>query len=301
MTENSEKSMDYFPTSDTLDRYIRQAQKFPMLENEEEYQLAKKWVEEKDQGARRKLVESHLRLVIKIASGYRGYGLPLADLIAEGNLGLLQALNKFDPEMGNRFSTYAQWWIKAAIQDYVLKSWSMVKIGTTAAQKKLFFSLKRIKHHLKIRDDLSLLDEDAEKIAQELQVPVKEVKEMQQRLLSHDPSLNNKLKEGDSSDEWQDWLVSHENNQEDALIQSDDALKKTQIMREALHILNHREKDILVARKLQEPPKKLDELASLYNVSKERVRQIEVKAMYKLHQFLEDYFTKNETLKYLVK
>lgn len=301
MTQSSKSTSSYFPTSDNLDAYIRDAQKFPMLESEEEYLLAKKWVEEKDPEARKKLVESHLKFVVKIASGYRGYGLPLADLISEGNVGLLQALNKFDPEMGNRFSTYAQWWIKAAIQDYVLKSWSMVKIGTTSAQKKLFFSLKKIKHQLQINDDVSLLDEDAEKIAQELQVPVEEVKSMQQRLMGHDSSLNKKMGQTEEASEWQDWLKDDDSSHEDKLIQKDDQLKKHHIVREALHILSPREKEVLVARKLEDPPKKLDDLASVYNISKERVRQIEVKALYKLHQFLEDYFTKNESLRYLVK
>ncbi len=296
----TESKTSFFPTSDNLDTYIRQAQKFPMLESDEEYLLAKKWVEEKNQDARKRLVESHLKLVVKIASGYRGYGLPLSDLISEGNVGLLQALNKFDPELGNRFSTYAQWWVKAAIQDYVLKSWSMVKIGTTAAQKKLFFSLRKIKHQLKINDDISLLDEDAEKIANELHVPVSEVKSMQQRLMGHDSSLNKKLNNQEDSSEWQDWLASEDSNQEDGLIQQDDQLKKSHIVREALHILNPREKEVLIARKLQDPPKKLEDLAGTYNISKERVRQIEVKALYKLHQFLEDYFTKNDALRYLV-
>ena len=294
------EKINFFPSSDTLNDYIRQTQKFPMLEPEEEYTLAKKWVENEDSDARKKLVESHLRLVVKIASGYRGYGLPLSDLIAEGNLGLLQATNKFDPEMGNRFSTYAQWWIKAAIQDYVLKSWSLVKIGTTAAQKKLFFGLKKIKHLLKIRDDGDLLDEHAEKIAAELDVPVAEVKSMQQRMQSHDSSLNKPIKEESGAGEWQDWLESEDYNQEENLISSTDQNKKSELIHEAIKVLNPREKQIVIARKLEDPPKKLEELATHYQLSKERVRQIELKAMYKLHQFLDNHIKENESLRYLV-
>lgn len=300
MSDNSEK-MNFFPSSDSLDEYIRNAQTFPMLESDEEYVLAKLWVEEKDQEARKRLVQSHLRLVIKIASGYRGYGLPLSDLISEGNLGLLHALNKFDPELGNRFSTYAQWWIKAAVQDYVLKTWSMVKIGTTAAQKKLFFSLRKVKRQLNIPDDRPLMDEDAERIAQELQVPVHEVKSMQQRLMGHDSSLNKGVSSEDDSAEWQDWLTNEQQvTQEDVYMQTEDTKHKSEIMREALHVLSDREKEIIIARKLEDPPKKLEELAEYYNISKERVRQVEVKALFKLHQFLESYFQKNESLRYLV-
>lgn len=294
------EKINYFPSSETLNEYIRRVQKFPMLEPEEEYTLAKKWVENEDSDARKKLVESHLRLVVKIASGYRGYGLPLSDLVAEGNLGLLQATNKFDPEMGNRFSTYAQWWIKAAIQDYVLKSWSLVKIGTTAAQKKLFFGLKKIKHLLKIRDDGDLLDEHAEKIAAELDVPVAEVKSMQQRMQSHDSSLNKPIKEESGAGEWQDWLESEDYNQEENLISSTDQNKKSELIHEAIKVLNPREKQIVIARKLDDPPKKLEELATHYQLSKERVRQIELKAMYKLHQFLDSHLKENESLRYLV-
>ncbi|MAP16402.1 MAG: RNA polymerase factor sigma-32 [Verrucomicrobiales bacterium] len=294
------EKINYFPSSDTLNDYIRQTQKFPMLEPEEEYTLAKQWVENEDKEARKKLIESHLRLVVKIASGYRGYGLPLSDLIAEGNLGLLQATNKFDPEMGNRFSTYAQWWIKAAIQDYVLKSWSLVKIGTTAAQKKLFFGLKKIKHVLKIRDDGDLLDEHAEKIAAELDVPIAEVKSMQQRIQSHDSSLNKPIKEEAGAGEWQDWLESEDYNQEENLISSTDQNKKSELVHEAIKVLNPREKQIVIARKLEEPPKKLEELATHYQLSKERVRQIELKAMHKLHHFLENHLKDNENLRYLV-
>ncbi|PLX30441.1 MAG: RNA polymerase factor sigma-32 [Alphaproteobacteria bacterium] len=294
------EKINYFPSSDTLNDYIRQTQKFPMLEPDEEYTLAKNWVESEDKDARKKLIESHLRLVVKIASGYRGYGLPLADLISEGNLGLLQATNKFDPEMGNLFSTYAQWWIRAAIQDYVLKSWSLVKIGTTAAQKKLFFGLKKIKHALKIRDDVDLLDEHAQSIATELNVPIEEVKSLQKRMQAHDASLNKSIKEESGSGEWQDWLESHDANQEEALIHSTDQTKKSELVHKAINMLNQREKQIVVARKLEEPPKKLEELALHYQLSKERVRQIEVKAMYKLHQFLDKHLKENEGLRYLV-
>ena len=284
---------------ESLSAYIRQVQKFPMLEADDEYESAKNWLEKGDKEARQKLVNSHLRLVVKIAAGYRGYGLPLADLIAEGNMGLLHATTKFDPEMGNRFSTYAQWWIRAAVQEYILKMWSTVKVGSSSSQKKLFFSLNRVKKQLGLSLKTTINDDDAKKIAKELNVDMKDVHDMHNRLSTGSFSLNSQVGGESEGAEWIDWLESEQDNQEEVMAKAQDSKHRKRIISEAMHVLNDREKNILVARRLDEPPKKLEELANVYKVSKERIRQIEMKAILKLQAFLEKYFKTNKTLKYL--
>ena len=261
--------------------YLQEIKKFPILTAEEEYMLAKRYKEHGDTEAAHKLVTSHLRLVAKIAMGYRGYGLPVTDLISEGNVGIMQAVKKFDPERGFRLATYAMWWIRAQIQEYVLHSWSLVKIGTTAAQKKLFFNLKKLKNQLSSIDSGDLSPENAREIATRLNVKEGEVLDMNNRLFSGDQSLN--VQVGDEGDtEWQDMLVDS-NETHDNLIANKDELKyRKKIFEQAIEILNEREKEIITLRKLQEKPVKLEELSKKFNISRERVRQIEEKAFEKL-------------------
>ena len=282
---NKDKKMTNLPSPSTegLSIYLAQIKKFPMLDAEEEYLLAKSWRERGNLKAAHKLVTSHLRLVAKIAMGYRGYGLPVNELISEGNIGLMQAVKKFDPEKGFRLATYAMWWIKASIQEYVLRSWSLVKMGTTTAQKKLFFNLKKIKNKIAPNQDGDLRDEHVEEISKRLDVPSREVVNMNRRLMGHEKSLNDPIKAG-QTDEWQDWLVDDRLDQELIVSQKQEYNDKKELLTQAMIILNDREKEILKERRLSENPKTLEELSKKYKVSRERVRQIETKAFEKLQK-----------------
>ena len=264
-----------------LSSYMRQIKKFPLLEAKNEYMLAKAWKEQGDVKAAHKLVTSHLRLVAKIASGYRGYGLPLSDLISEGNIGMMHAVKRFEPEKGFRLATYAMWWIKASIQEYILRSWSLVKIGTTAAQKKLFFNLKKIKSKISALDEGDLTPEQVDKISTELSVPKKEVVSMNRRISGSDYSLNAPVTK-DGEGEWQDWLEDETQNQEATFADTEEYLLKKNIMEDALKVLSDREKDIICERQLNEKPLTLEDLSIRYGVSRERIRQIESKAFEKL-------------------
>lgn len=259
--------------STNLSRYLSQIRKFPILEAEEEFILAKNWTEREDTEAAHKLVTSHLRLVAKIAMGYRGYGLPLGDLISEGNVGLMQAVKRFDPDKGFRLSTYAMWWIKASIQEYILRTWSLVKIGTTAAQKKLFFNLRKIKGQLQAIDEGDLSPENVQKISDRLNVSETELVSMNRRLSGPDSSLNAPLA-ADGDGEWQDWLVDESANQEEVLGQAEELAGRRRLLANSLTNLNERERYIFVERRLTENPKTLEELSEEYNISRERVRQI---------------------------
>ena len=264
-----------------LSAYLAQIKKFPMLDAEEEFMLAKNWKANGNVKSAEKLVTSHLRLVAKIAMGYRGYGLPVTDLISEGNVGIMQAVKKFDPEKGFRLATYAMWWIRAQIQEYVLHSWSLVKIGTTAAQKKLFFNLRKLKNQLTSIDNGNLSPENAREIASKLNVKEAEVVDMNNRLFSGDQSLN--IQFGDDSDtEWQDMLIDSTETQDKIVEKNDELIYRKKIFKEALKILNNREKEIITLRKLVEKPIKLEELSKKFKISRERVRQIEEKALEKL-------------------
>ena len=264
-----------------LSSYMEQIKKFPLLEAQEEYMLAKAWKNQGDVKAAHKLVTSHLRLVAKIASGYRGYGLPLSDLISEGNIGMMHAVKRFEPEKGFRLATYAMWWIKASIQEYILRSWSLVKIGTTAAQKKLFFNLKKIKSKISAIEDGDLTPDQVDKIATELSVPHKEVISMNRRISGSDYSLNSPVTD-DNSGEWQDWLEDDTQNQEASFADTEEYLIKKNILSDSLEYLNERERDIISERQLSENPLTLEELSNRYGVSRERIRQIEAKAFEKL-------------------
>ena len=265
----------------SLTHYLQQIKKFPMLSQKEEMSLARKWINKGDTAAAHKLVTSHLRLVARIAMGYKGYGLPITELISEGNIGLMQAVKKYDPEKGFRLSTYAMWWIRAAIQEYVLKSWSLVKIGTTAAQKKLFFNLKKIKNQLTSYNDGSLKPDQVKEIAERLDVTEAEVTDMEGRISGTDYSLNAVVSE-DGESEWQDWLVDEDADQEVKLAEKEELSKRKNLLSKAINILNEREQEIIHARKLSEVPKTLEELSKAYKISRERVRQIEEKAFAKL-------------------
>jgi RNA polymerase sigma-32 factor len=271
------------PSVGGLSIYLAQIKKFPMLDAEEEYMLAKNWRERGNLKAAHKLVTSHLRLVAKIAMGYRGYGLPVNELISEGNIGLMQAVKKFDPERGFRLATYAMWWIKAAIQEYVLRSWSLVKMGTTTAQKKLFFNLKKIKNQIAPNQEGDLKDEHVNEISKKLNVESYEVVNMNRRLMGHEKSLNDPIKAGET-DEWQDWLVDDHLDQELIMSQKQEFDDKKELLYEAMTVLNSREKEILEARRLTENPKTLEELSQKYKISRERIRQIESKAFEKLQK-----------------
>tara|TARA_B110000971_G_scaffold157150_1_gene160466 strand:+ start:1289 stop:2185 length:897 start_codon:yes stop_codon:yes gene_type:complete len=271
------------PSVGGLSIYLTQIKKFPMLDAEEEYQLAKNWRERGNLKAAHKLVTSHLRLVAKIAMGYRGYGLPVNELISEGNIGLMQAVKKFDPERGFRLATYAMWWIKASIQEYVLRSWSLVKMGTTTAQKKLFFNLKKLKNQIAPNQEGDLREEHVEEISKRLDVNSHEVVNMNRRLMGHEKSLNDPIKSGET-DEWQDWLVDDRLDQELIVSQKQEYNDKKELLTEAMKILNEREKEILKERRLSEDPKTLEELSRRYKISRERIRQIETKAFEKLQK-----------------
>jgi RNA polymerase sigma-32 factor len=266
-----------------LSRYLQEIRKFPMLTPEEELRLAKSWKEQGDERAAHKLVTSHLRLVAKIAMGYRGYGLPVGELISEGNVGMMQAVKRFDPDRGFRLATYAMWWIRAAIQEYILHSWSLVKMGTTAAQKKLFFNLRRLKAQMSALEEGDLKSEQVEKIAKALQVPEGDVISMNRRLASPDHSLNAPVR-ADSEGEWQDWLVDEGETQESELADREDLSNRRMLLGEALKGLNERERHILIERRLKDEPTTLEELSQQYNISRERVRQIEVRAFEKLQK-----------------
>jgi len=264
-----------------LSSYMEQIKKFPLLEIKEEYMLAKAWKNQGDVKAAHKLVTSHLRLVAKIASGYRGYGLPISDLISEGNIGMMHAVKRFEPEKGFRLATYAMWWIKASIQEYILRSWSLVKIGTTAAQKKLFFNLKKIKSKISAIEEGDLTPEQVDKISTELSVSKKEVVSMNRRISGSDYSLNAPVTD-DGQGEWQDWLEDETQNQEASFAETEEYLIKKNIMNNALQVLSEREKDIICERQLSENPLTLEDLSIRYDVSRERIRQIEAKAFEKL-------------------
>ena len=275
-----------------LSRYLQEIRKFPMLQPEQEYMLAKRWREHGDRDAAHKLVTSHLRLVAKIAMGYRGYGLPLSELISEGNVGMMQAVKRFDPDRGFRLATYAMWWIRAAIQEYVLHSWSLVKMGTTAAQKKLFFNLRKIKGQLQAIDEGDLSPENVRKIATELGVPEEDVVNMNRRLAAPDNSLNAPLR-SDSEGEWQDWLVDESPDQENRLGERQELGLRRDLLREAMKLLTGRERDILVERRLKDEPATLEDLSEKYGISRERVRQIEVRAFEKLQKAIKSKAIQN--------
>lgn len=266
-----------------LTRYLVEIKKFPILEADEEYMLAKRWQEHQDPKAAEKLVGSHLRLVAKIASGYRGYGLPVVDLIAEGNVGLMQALRKFDPEKGFRFSTYAMWWIRANIQEYILHSWSLVKIGTTAAQKKLFFNLRRLKTQMQTVDETIISAQTIKDIASELKVSEQEVVEMSKRLSGGDKSLNAPLK-AEGVDQWQDWLVDESSSHDVRIMERDESQHKNMLLETALKSLSERDYYIIKERRLAEPPQTLETLSETLGISRERVRQLEMRAFEKLQK-----------------
>ena len=283
MSKNTKITNLPSPYTGGLSIYLSQIKKFPMLDAEEEYMLAKNWRERGNLKAAHKLVTSHLRLVAKIAMGYRGYGLPVNELISEGNIGLMQAVKKFDPEKGFRLATYAMWWIRASIQEYVLRSWSMVKIGTTTAQKKLFFNLKKLKNKIAPNQEGDLRDEQVNEISKRLDVESYEVVNMNRRLMGHEKSLNDPIKAGEK-DEWQDWLVDDHLDQELIMSQKQEFDDKKELLNEAMTILNDREKEILESRRLAENPKTLEELSKRYKISRERIRQIETKAFEKLQK-----------------
>ena len=271
------------PTSGGLSIYLAQIKKFPMLDAEEEYMLAKNWKENGNLQSAHKLVTSHLRLVAKIAMGYRGYGLPVNEMISEGNIGLMQAVKKFDPDKGFRLATYAMWWIKASIQEYVLRSWSLVKMGTTSAQKKLFFNLKKIKNQIAPSQDGDLRDEQVKEISKRLDVDSDEVVNMNRRMMGQEKSLNEPIKSGET-DEWQDWLVDESLDQELLISQQQEYDDKKELLKSAMKILNEREKEIIIARRLNENPPTLEDLSKKYKISRERIRQIETKAFEKLQK-----------------
>src|ERR1700681_308651 len=266
-----------------LTRYLEEIRRFPMLEPQEEFMLAKRWREHGDDNSAHRLVTSHLRLVAKIAMGYRGYGLPLSELISEGNVGMMQAVKRFDPDRGFRLATYAMWWIRAAIQEYILHSWSLVKMGTTAAQKKLFFNLRKLKGQLQAMEEGDLSPENLKKIATQLDVPEADVVSMNRRLASPDHSLNAPLR-SDSEGEWQDWLVDDSESQETMLGERQELGLRRDLLEKAMTHLNDRERHILTERRLRENPTTLEDLSQQYGISRERVRQIEVRAFEKLQK-----------------
>jgi RNA polymerase sigma-32 factor len=266
-----------------LTRYLEEIRQFPMLEPQEEYMLAKSWREHGDRDAAHKLVTSHLRLVARIAMGYRGYGLPIGEVVSEGNVGLMQAVKRFDPDKGFRLATYAMWWIRAAIQEYILRSWSLVKMGTTAAQKKLFFNLRKIKGQLKALEEGDLRPDQVKQIATRLGVTEEDVVSMNRRL-SGDTSLNAPVRNDSESGEWQDWLVDETMDQETALAESEEKDRRHHMLTNAMKGLNERERRVFEARRLAEDPLTLEELSSEFGVSRERIRQIEVRAFEKVQK-----------------
>jgi len=279
----AQTNLPVLSTEGGLARYLQEIRKFPMLEPDEEYMLAKRYKEHEDPEAAHKLITSHLRLVAKIAMGYRGYGLPISEVISEGNVGLMHAVKRFEPEKGFRLATYAMWWIRAAIQEYVLRSWSLVKIGTTAAQKRLFFNLRKIKGQIAALDDGNLHPDQIKQIATTLNVSEEDVVSMNQRL-SGDASLNAPMRADEGASEWQDWLADDTPDQETTLGESEEFTERMGLLTNAMQDLNDREKAIFQARRLRDEPATLEELAQEYNVSRERIRQIEVRAFEKVQE-----------------
>ncbi|ROT99059.1 RNA polymerase sigma factor RpoH [Histidinibacterium lentulum] len=272
-----------------LNRYLQEIRRFPMLEPEEEYMLAKRWVEAEDTEAAHKLVTSHLRLAAKIAMGYRGYGLPQAEVISEANVGLMQAVKRFDPEKGFRLATYAMWWIRASIQEYILRSWSLVKLGTTSAQKKLFFNLRKAKARIGALEEGDLRPENVARIAHDLGVTEQEVVSMNRRLSGGDASLNAQVgREDDGTAQWQDWLEDEDADQATAYEERDELESRRELLAAAMDVLNDRERDILVQRRLKDEVVTLEELSAQYDVSRERIRQIEVRAFEKLQKRMQE-------------
>ena len=277
------RNLPSVPIEGSLSSYLTQIKKFPILSAEEEYMLAKSWKDRGDLKSAQKLITSHLRLVAKIAMGYRGYGLPVNEMVSEGNIGLMQAVKKFEPEKGFKLATYAMWWIKASIQEYILRSWSLVKMGTTTAQKKLFFNLKKIKNQIAPNSSGDLKNEHVEEISKRLNVKKEEVVSMNRRLLGKEKSLNDPLKE-DGGGEWQDWIVDDKIGQELKLSNDQELNKRKKLMDESMSVLNVREKEILTARRLLDNSLTLEDLSKKYKLSRERIRQIETKAFEKLQK-----------------
>ena len=284
MKDNSQISNLPSPSVGGLSVYLAQIKKFPMLDAEEEYMLAKNWRENGNLQSAHKLVTSHLRLVAKIAMGYRGYGLPVNELISEGNIGLMQAVKKYDPDKGFRLATYAMWWIKAAIQEYVLRSWSLVKIGTTTAQKKLFFNLKKLKNQIAPQSEGDLRNEHVDEIANKLDVSKDEVVSMNRRLSGKEFSLNAQV--GEDGDEWQDWLVDKELDHDLKFAHQEEMKQRKDLLKDSIKVLNDREREILYSRRLSEDPTTLEDLSKKYKISRERIRQIENKAFEKLQKHM---------------
>ena len=278
---NKKSSLPILSNEGSLTHYLQQIKKFPMLTEKQEVSLANKWIKDGDTEAAHTLVTSHLRLVARIAMGYRGYGLPITELISEGNIGLMQAVKKYDPDKGFRLATYAMWWIRAAIQEYVLKSWSLVKIGTTAAQKKLFFNLKKVRNQLSDYSDGNLKPHQVKEISDRLNVSEKEVTDMEGRISGTDYSLN-AIVSADSDEEWQEWLVDEDADHEVKIAEKEEINKRKALLSKAINVLNDREKNIIEVRKLAENPKTLEELSKEYKISRERIRQIEERAFEKL-------------------
>ncbi len=294
MTINFKKNFSISVDQNDISRYLREIQKFPILSHDNEIKLANQWIKSRSSSAAHQLINSHLRLVVKIAMKYRGYGLQLSELISEGNLGLIQSLERFDPSKGFRLSTYAMWWIRASIQEYILHSWSLVKIGTTAAQKKLFFNLRSLKGKLKALDDGDLPPELVTEIAERLDVAENEVVDMNRRLAGHDHSLNNPYS-ADNEDEWINGIQDERDSHENAFIQRDELLKRKDMLMIALKNLDERERRILTQRRLVDDPLTLDELSKSFGISRERVRQVEVRAFEKLRKVVKNinYKSKN--------
>ena len=294
MSTNFRKNFNISVDQNDISRYLREIQKFPILSHDNEIKLANQWIKSRSSSAAHQLINSHLRLVVKIAMKYRGYGLQLSELISEGNLGLIQSLERFDPSKGFRLSTYAMWWIRASIQEYILHSWSLVKIGTTAAQKKLFFNLRSLKGKLKALDDGDLPPELVTEIAERLDVAENEVVDMNRRLAGHDHSLNNPYS-ADNEDEWINGIQDERDNHENNFIQRDELLKRKDMLMIALKNLDERERRILTQRRLVDDPLTLDELSKSFGISRERVRQVEVRAFEKLRKVVKNinYKSKN--------
>ncbi len=278
-----------------LSRYLTEIRRFPMLAPEEEYMLAKSWREHGDRDAAQKLVTSHLRLVAKIAMGYRGYGLPIGEVVSEGNVGLMQAVKRFEPDKGFRLATYAMWWIRAAIQEYILRSWSLVKMGTTANQKKLFFNLRKAKSQISALEEGDMRPDQVKTIAHRLGVTEQDVVDMNRRM-SGDASLNAPIRQEGEGGEWQDWLVDNSTNQEAILVEQEESDNRLAALRNSLSVLNERERRIFEARRLMDEPVTLEELSAEFNISRERVRQIEVRAFEKVQKAVKDGLTQLEAL-----
>ena len=294
-TKTFSKNLPSIALEGSLSNYLEQIKKFPMLSSEEEYMLAKSWKERGDLKSAHKLITSHVRLVAKIAMGYRGYGLPINEMVSEGNIGLMQAVKKFQPEKGFKLATYAMWWIKASIQEYILRSWSLVKMGTTSAQKKLFFNLKKIKNQLSINNKGELNSNHVEQISKRLNVKKEEVISMNRRLLGKEKSLNAPIKD-DEDMEWQDLLIDENIDQETQISDKQIYIQRKKIMKDSMYILNAREKEILTARRLSDKSSTLDDLSKKYKISRERIRQIEQKAFEKLQKVMLNFSNSNNLI-----